>query len=248
MTTRYVEHVMGMPITLALRGPRERGSAAQTVWRDVMSSLRAADKTFSTFRLDSWISRLVRGEVSVQECPADVQEVLELGERARIESNGAFDIRYAGTIDPSGVVKGWAVERAARYLEGFGADYCLSAGGDMVCWSDDDPWRIGIENPFAPDKVMAVVPIRAGAVATSGTVHRGAHIRDPRTRDAPAGLSSVTVIGPSLTWADIDATAAYAQGFEAAQWLQTRPGRTAFIVWEDGSTETVSGPADDARG
>jgi thiamine biosynthesis lipoprotein len=53
------------------------------------------------------------------------------------------------------------------------------------------------------------------------------------------------VVANSLTWADIDATAAYVQGRDAARWLGTRPGRTGFVVWDDGSTETVSPtPAD----
>ena len=87
--------------------------------------------------------------------------------------------------------------------------------------------------------MIAVVPVRNGAVATSGTVHRGQHLVDARTGCPPRGVASVTVIGPSLTWADIDATAAYAHGPEAADWLRGRPGRTGLVVWTDGSTTTV---------
>jgi len=49
-------------------------------------------------------------------------------------------------------------------------------------------------------------------------------------------VASVTVIAGSLTWADIDATAVFALGSEAARWLETRPGRSGLVVWADGTT------------
>jgi thiamine biosynthesis lipoprotein len=143
-------------------------------------------------------------------------------------------------LDPSGVVKGWAVQRAAGFLDALDeTDYCLSAGGDLVCHTADPvrpAWRIGIENPHDTMSLIAVVPIRSGAVATSGTAHRGRHLVDPRTGQHPSGVASATVIADSLTWADIDATAAYVQGRHAVRWLATRPIRSALIVWADGTT------------
>ena len=87
-----------------------------------------------------------------------------------------------------------------------------------------------------------------GAVATSGTAHRGSHLVDARTGLPPAGVASVSVVAASLTWADIDATAAYARGPDAATWLRTRPGRTGLVVWADGRTEIVGGPAAETPG
>jgi len=89
-------------------------------------------------------------------------------------------------------------------------------------------------------RVLAVVPVLSGAVATSGTAHRGSHLVDARTGRAPAGVASVTVVAGSLTCADIDATAAYAHGPEAAHWLETRPGRSGLVVWADGTTTVVA--------
>ena len=117
------------------------------------------------------------------------------------------------------MVKGWAVERAARRLTALDdTDFCLSAGGDLVCRVADPArpaWQIGIEHPHDPHRLIATVPVRDGAVATSGTVHRGSHLVDARTGRPAVGAASVTVIGSSLTWADIDATAAFALGAEA---------------------------------
>jgi thiamine biosynthesis lipoprotein len=250
-TARYVEHVMGMPISLALRGRHADDAAGRAAWAAVMDSLREADRVFSTYRPDSVISRLGRGELDLAGCPPEVTEVLALGERAERESGGAFRIRRTGAdgapvLDPSGVVKGWAAQRAAAHLEALpGTDFCLSAGGDISCRALDPagpPWRIGIEHPHDPSTLVATVPVITGAVATSGTAHRGAHIVDGRTGRPPVGVASVTVVTGSLTWADIDATAAYAHGPEAAAWLSGRAGRTGLVVWADGSTSLVEGP------
>ena len=243
--TRYVAHAMGMPISLALRGRHTDDRAAHDAWSQVMSTLRWADVVFSTYRAASWVSRLGRGEVTVADCPVEVAEVLHLAEVAERESAGAFSIRLRGpdgrpVLDPSGVVKGWAAELASASLRELDeTDFCLSAGGDIVCRTLDPsspPWRVGIEHPHDTDRLVAVFPVRDGGVATSGTAHRGQHLVDARTGHAPERVSQVTVVASTLTWADIDATAAYAQGPAAAAWLATRHGRTALVVWDDGTT------------
>ena len=250
VTHRYAEQLMGMPVSLALRGRRAGTRAGEVAWQAVVEELREVDRVFSTYREDSIISRLDRGELSAGECPPEVGEVLELGRQAERQSGGAFSIMLPTAdgrkrLDPSGVVKGWAVQRASRILRGLAdTDFCLSAGGDMVCHtaSPDRPeWKIGIEDPRNPKGLIAVVPVGCGAVATSGAAHRGAHLVDPRSGEAPVGVASVTVIADSLTWADIDATAAYVLGFDAARWLQGRSIRSALIVGADGTTTRVVG-------
>ena len=245
---RFVEHVMGMPISLALRGRHAHDDAGRAAWTTVMTELAEVDRVFSTYRDDSVISQLRRGELTLDSCSPDVSEVLALGEQAEQESGGAFSIHLPAPtdptrtqLDPSGVVKGWAAQRAARHLLALeDTDFCLSAGGDVTCRSAGEPWRIGIEDPHDPSRLVAVVPLRQGAVATSGTAHRGAHLVDARTGQQPQGIASVTVIGPSLTWADIDATAAYAQGLSAVAWLKTRRIDSAVVVASDGTATVVS--------
>jgi FAD:protein FMN transferase len=249
-TVRRVGHVMNLPVSLAVRGRHADDDRGRAAWTEVMATLREVDAVFSTWRPDSHVSRLGRGELTPADCPPQVAEVLALGELAERQSEGAFRVRRTGpggqaVLDPTGVVKGWAVERAADHLRALEAtDFCLSAGGDMVCRTldpDAPPWRIGIEDPHDPGRLIAVVPVAAGAVATSGTAHRGEHLVDARTGRPPAGVASVTVVAASLTWADIDATAAYAHGRDAARWLGGRPGRRGLVVWADGSTTVVEG-------
>ena len=246
---RHVEHVMGMPISVALRGRHADDAAGRDAWAAVVAELRWADRVFSTYRPGSVVSRLGRGELTPDEAGPEVREVLALAARAERASDGAFSAYRAGpdgapVLDPSGVVKGWAVERSATALRALGdTDFCLSAGGDVLARAvdPDRPWRIGIEDPHDPRRILATVPLRDGAVATSGTAHRGAHLVDARTGRAPVGVASVTVIDRSLTRADVDATAAYARGPDAARWLGHRVGRTGLVVWADGSTVTVGG-------
>jgi len=236
---------MGLPVSLALRGRHEADPPAREAWAAVMASLRDADQVFSTYRADSWISRLGRGEVTVGECPPEVAEVLAIGERAREASGGAFDVRRGGMLDPAGVVKGWAVERASAALRELPeTDFCLSGGGDLVAHvadPDAPDWRIGVEDPHDPARVVAVVPLRDGAVATSGLAHRGAHVVDARTGRAPTSLVSVTAVAAGLTTADVAATTALALDDEGPAWLRRRAGiRSAVLVWADGRAEVLS--------
>jgi thiamine biosynthesis lipoprotein len=179
------EHVMGMPISLALRGRHAGDAHGDAAWAAALEVLRAADRTFSTYRADSVISRMNRG-VPV-DTPPEVADVLRIGARPERSSGGAFALRRDGVLDPSGVVKGWAAERAAVALAALpDTDFCLSAGGDITCRTRDPaaaPWRIGIEDPRDPTRIVAVVPIRTGAVATSGTATAA------RTSSTPAPVA-----------------------------------------------------------
>ncbi len=255
--SRRVEQVMGMPISLALRGRHATDHAGDAAWMAVLDQLREVDRVFSTYRSDSAISRLGRGEVTLTECPPEVAEVLALARAAQRRSGGAFSVVLpapddrqpsAAVLDPSGVVKGWAIERAAALLAHLpDTDFCLAAGGDLVCRTGrtgSTGWRVGIEDPADTARLIAVVPVRNGAVATSGSAHKGQHIVDARTGRPSVGVAAVTVIGSSATTADIDATAAVAHGPDAAAWLRTQPGRTALVVWPDTTTTLVDGSGD----
>ncbi|MCW2738043.1 MAG: FAD:protein transferase [Nocardioides sp.] len=246
--TRRVEQVMGMPISLALRGRHAGDATGEAAWQEALAELRRVDEVFSTWRPHSQVSRLGRGEITLDGCDPAVAEVLRLGDDARLSSDGAFDIWLPDAdgvrrLDPSGVVKGWAVDRAVAPLLALAdTDVCLSAGGDMVCHvadPDGEPWSIGIEDPLDPTRLVARVPVHCGAVATSGSAHRGAHVVDARSGRAQDALASVTVIGAHLTGVDIDATTALALGVDGPAWLRSRL-RTAVVVRADGRAETVA--------
>lgn len=245
---RDVVHVMGLPISVALRGRHAGDDVARQAWARVGDELREADAMFSRYRADSWVSRHNAGVAALADAPPEVREVLRIAEQARVDSGGAFDVRRPGPggrplLDTDGVVKGWAVHRAARHLLALpDTDACLGGGGDLVCWTADpagEPWQVGVEDPRDPRRLVARVPVRRGAVATSGAAHRGRHVVDARDGRPPADVASVTVVAADLVTADVDATAAYARGADALAWLRTRPGRGGLVVWADGSTDVV---------
>jgi FAD:protein FMN transferase len=218
----------------------------ETVLDRVFAWLRFVDETFSTYRQDSQISRLNRGEIALADAHVSVRSVLRRCESLRRSTRGYFDVAapmasVGGGVDPSGFVKGWAVEGAGRLLRRAGAEnWCVNAGGD-ICLSGAphgcDCWRVGIQHPVERLAVAAVLGLRAGAVATSGTYERGKHILDPHTRLAPEGVLSVTIVGRDLPVADAYATAAFAMGRAGAEWAATLPGYGAIVIFDD---ETIS--------
>jgi FAD:protein FMN transferase len=191
-----------------------------------------------------------RGELRLADADPAMVEVRALCEEARHRTHGWFDPhdlpdprtgepRY----NPSGLVKGWAVQRAARHFAtrpGYG--WCLNAGGDVLVYAPDDqpPWRVGIEDPHDPRRILRAVGVQAGGVATSGGAHRGSHIIDPRRRQPASAVRAVTVVGPDLLWSDVYATAIAAQGPAAFAWLERLDVYTAFVVTPDGRIRTSS--------
>src|SRR4051812_46033442 len=156
-----VRHIMGMPIGI---DARDQGGAAVDAAFDW---LRQVDATFSTYREDSDISRLDRGELTLAECAPEVDAVLAECVVLRRATHGYFSVRPAGRLDPSGLVKGWAVAGAARRLAEAGAErFCINAGGDVV--ARGRPWRVGVRHPVEPDRLAAVLAVQDLAVATSG--------------------------------------------------------------------------------
>jgi thiamine biosynthesis lipoprotein len=239
-----VEHVMGMPVVVDVRDEHARDGHldALFVW------LRVVDATFSTFREDSDISLLNRGELARDDLEPEVRVVLDRCERLKLETGGYFDASAAapGRIDPSGLVKGWSVERGARILDGLGlSNYAINAGGDIVVRGGARPdprWRVGIRHPLRSDAVAAVLELTDLAVATSGAYERGDHVLDPFTRRPPSAVLSVTVVGPDLGQADAYATAAFAMGRKGAHWTARLPrGYEAMTVLEDRTVLSTPG-------
>jgi FAD:protein FMN transferase len=223
---RRLEHIMGMPIIVDVRD--EAVSAPDL--EPVFAWFREVDRTFSTFKSDSEISRLNRDELSIHAACADVRDVLQRCESLRVETDGAFDVRAASSgIDPSGYVKGWSVDRAGALLRELGAaNFSINAGGDVLLAGGALPeprWRVGVQHPLRRDRLAKVVEGSELAVATSGAYERGGHVVDVGTGLPAAGVLSVTVTGPELGTADAFATAAYACGEGAARWTRTLPER-----------------------
>ena len=210
------------------------------------AELHRIDELFSTFKPDSSISRLRRGELDPGELPADVAEVLAQCRSAREITGGWFDPwAMPGGVDPSGLVKGWAVERAGAILRAGGVRSALiNGGGDIACFGrppGEGPWRIGIRHPWRADALAAIVECDVGAVATSGTYERGEHLIDPHTGAHQAALASATVIGADLALADALATALAVAGPGLLSCVLELDGYEAHLVGWDGAEHTTPG-------
>jgi thiamine biosynthesis lipoprotein len=236
--TRRVEQIMGLPIVVDVRDDDDSGAALD----ELFDWLRWVDATFSTFKEDSEIGRINRGELRRRDAHAQVREVLARCERLRDETDGYFDMHTPdGSIDPSGLVKGWAVDRAAAILDEAGLhNYAVSAGGDMRVLGRAVPelaWRVGIQHPLDRQQVAAVIETTNLAIATSGAYARGDHVWNPHSGRAPKGILSVTIVGPELATADAYATAAFAMGPNLApHWTARLKGYEAMTILAD---ETV---------
>jgi thiamine biosynthesis lipoprotein len=232
---------MGTVFSLDIRPPLVDPAAID----EAVAWLHHVDETFSTYRADSAISRLARGELALDAAQAEVREILDRCTDLERETSGYFSAYATGHLDPSGLVKGWAIEHASDLLRAAGSsNHCVNGGGDVQCAGNGapgQPWRVGIAHPLRHGELVATVAGTGLAVATSGSTERGAHIIDPHTREAPDAFASVTVIGPRLAAADAYATAAYAMGAAAREWLSTLPGHEAFVVTAEGRSWCTDG-------
>ncbi|TDC18389.1 FAD:protein FMN transferase [Actinomadura bangladeshensis] len=234
---------MGTAVTFDIRtGP---SPAVTEALARAVAWLHHVDRVFSPYRPDSQITCLAQGRLTVGECDPDVADVLRRCDELEHLTGGAFTCRPGGRLDPSGLVKGWAVERASTILHDAGArDHCVNGGGDVQARGEahpGHPWHIGVTDPRHRDRLITAVAGHDLAVATSGSTERGAHIIDPRTGRPATGLASITLVGRHLTDVDALATAAFAMGGSARAWTDAHPGIEALAVASDGSAWCTTG-------
>lgn len=208
-----------------------------------LEELHELDALFSPFRTDSQISRLRDGALHPEDADPRILKVCAACVRLASDSGRRFDANRLGWFDPTGYVKGWAVERVtSRHLAPLLAEdgviaAGLSAGGDMQLLTApgaDWTWNVGIADPLRPGALRAEVPLRNGAVATSGPAERGAHIIDPRTGRAVLDAPTATVIAERLSDADAWATIAVVAGFDDLTWLRAAPDCSGMLIAPDG--------------
>jgi thiamine biosynthesis lipoprotein len=222
--------LMGMPITVEIVD----ATVTQDDLDNVFTYFAWVDETFSTYKATSEISRINRGEVVEAEYSDAMKAILTLSEQTKRDTHGYFDIRRDGKYDPSGIVKGWAIQQAANLLSSAGfCNFYVDAGGDIQVagYKDGHPWRIGIRNPFNRTEYIKVLGLTDEGIATSGSAIRGQHIYDPYHPERPIeDIVSVTVIGANVYEADRFATAAFAMGRRGIQFLEKLAEVEAYMV------------------
>jgi len=202
---------------------------------EVTDYVKMIDRDFSTYKLDSQVSQIRRGELKIEDASKLMQEVWQLCLIARNLTDGSFDPWCVkGGYDPSGYVKGWAADRCIEILKKHGAENIqINAAGDLSLaggFEEGKPWSIGIRSPENRFEILKVFEIFEGAITTSGTYEIGAHIKDPHTGLIAIGARSATVIGPDGGLADALATALVVTGRDGAI-LFSKPELSDYKVW-----------------
>jgi thiamine biosynthesis lipoprotein len=234
--------IMGMPIEIEIVD-----NDAKSTMDTAFDYLVAVENQFSVYKEGSEISRINRREVEPREMSEEMKEVFAIGEKTKQETNGYFNIKKpSGSIDPSGVVKGWAIKNTAELIREAGYEnYMVNAGGDIAMNGknvEGDEWSVGIRNPFNIHEIVKVVYPRGKGIATSGSYIRGDHIYNPHTPEEELkDILSVTVIGPDVLTADLIATAAFAMGKDGIAFVETLPDFEGYAIDAKGIATMTSG-------
>lgn len=257
----FVAQIMTLPISVHVRGPEAGSDRAAALVEDLYEALRADEEMFSIWKPDSPVSRIRDGRDSLRDAHPRIRQVAALCELAGQRTGGSFSGWLPGPdghvlFQPTGLVKGWAVEQAfttflGRLRELGQHDALVNAGGDIAVHcerTDTAPWMIAIEDPRERTRVLRTLGLRTGAVATSGTAARGHHITDPTTGSAANGLLSATIIGPELTWTDVYATAAFVKGPRALAWTATLHDHAGILVDRAGRVSSCALPSGSGPG
>ena len=256
--------VMGTVVSIDVRTPVRPEGFREAV-EAVAGRLREIDDMFSPWRRDSWVSRLISGVLVPEDCPLEVQRVVELSVQMMELTDGFFSPYWRRRPygdpgpDPTGLVKGWAAQQASDLLVALGLpDHVVNAAGDVVVsgrsapGDPDSAWHIGISDPHHDRRLAGVLDLDQGAarwaVATSGTAELGAHVGDPHTGRFPRSVASATAVTrieecEGAAVADACATALVAAGEGARVLLEGLSGHGVefLLIERDGSVHDPRG-------
>lgn len=228
---------MTIPFTVRLALNDEAPELSQ-LFKELISEITAdltdVDETFSPFKSTSLVTQFRAGDGSPLLTSTAFAEVFSLAQIARQETDGYFDPFFDGNYNPTGLVKGWAINQIFdQRLRPLLADpaivgVSLNGGGDIVVAIDEQTnfrWQVGIEDPFDDTMILGQYELRNQAIATSGISRRGEHIKRMRS-----SLQQVTIVSDTLVFADTWATAGMAAGTEMLLKLIAKYQLTGVLV------------------
>lgn len=236
---------MGMPIIVYVVDGNSK------VFKKVFDYFKYVDEKFSPYKQNSEVTLINNSKSKVKNYSSDMQEILKFAEKTKKQTNGFFDINRSGYMDPSGIVKGWAIYEAAKILDKMGYEnYYVDAGGDMQTNglnTEGKKWAVGIRNPFIKSQNIKVVYLSGEGIATSGTYEKGNHIYLPANASRPDGMQadnsivSLTVIGPNVYEADRFSTPAFAMGKEGINFIEKQKDLEGYMINSSGIATMTSG-------
>ncbi|MBI5044779.1 MAG: FAD:protein FMN transferase [Candidatus Levybacteria bacterium] len=232
--------IMGMPIAICVVDKAVDKKDIESIF----TFFKSVDKQFSPYRKTSEVSKINRNEILLSAVSDVMKEILELSIQTKKDTHGYFDVDAKGYFDPSGMVKGWAIEKAVKMLKKIGyKNFFIDAGGDMFVSGSKKGslWNVGIRNPFNRDQIVKILELENCAIATSGTTIRGQHIVDPYHDKTLTEIVSMSVVGPSVIDADRFATAAFAMGRDGISFIESQEGVEGYMIDKHGMATYTSG-------
>ena len=227
--------IWGTVISIQIPEGADSRGAFSDACENATSFYKEIDQTFSPFKTESEVSRLRSGQLAIADASPEVKLVWNKCLELRYLTQRAFDPwAVPGGFDPSGFVKGWAAQESLRFFDEKDIKHIqINAGGDVVVRGGIDentPWNIGVRHPDFADSIAKTFEIFDGAIASSGTYERGAHIIDPYSGLIAIGARSATVLGPDGGLADAMATALMVTGDDGAKFFG-QPELAEYSAW-----------------
>lgn len=223
---------MGMVAKLIV----EDSDSAKLLQTQIEDLFNVIDNKFSSYKKTSDITKLNSGDLSILK-DHELSWILSECDKTKSETDGYFDCKYNKIVDPSGLVKGYAINQAAKILTTSGQkNYLIEISGDVQTSglnNEGNPWQIGIENPFKKGEVIKIVKLSGQGIATSGTSIHPDHIINPLTNKPAHEIVSISVIAASIYDADRFATAAFAMGEKGIEFIQGLPGFAGYMITND---------------
>lgn len=146
-------------------------------------------------------------------------------------------------LDLGGIAKLPILQAGLNTLARHGvSDALINGGGDVLCSGTlaGRPWRIGLRDPLAPQRLLGALSLSGGVVAASGDYERGFdhagrryhHILDPRSGQPTQGLRGLALVAPSVEAVNGWGAAMMVAGpAKSRHWLRERlPGVEAMLA------------------
>lgn len=168
------------------------------------------------------------------------------------QENAALELEGLA-VNPGGIGKGYALDRASgQLLESGVGDFMIHGGlssivarGDRQQFHSEGGWQVSLKHPWRWEEHLGTIRLHNRALATSGSgkqfFHFGgkrySHIIDPRTGWPAQGMMSATVVCSSAAIADVLATAFFVMGMDSARSFCEAHGEvSAILIHQDEKT------------
>lgn len=153
-------------------------------------------------------------------------------------------------LDPGGIGKGYAVDRAVKILRAHNVSTALLSAGSSTLYAigappDEPGWKVRVPSPHAEGETISTVALKDTSLSTANrsekffveNEHLYGSIMDPRTLRPAEGVLQTTIIAPSATDSDALSNACFVLNINDREALLRQfPEVSALVVQASGPT------------